>query len=134
MEGSWFKYQCRKNMKGDLLIGEGANIPSEHCRGTLEQGLKPTHAHIGPCDELVIHPGVDPAFLSLSIVYPPHDPKKDKVFKKTRQNELDIMKTMPQQMCAALKPNVGQIKNCSVILFLFLAECIIHFTERIGIG
>lgn len=110
MKGSCFESQCRQNMEGDLLIG--AKIPSEHCRGTREQGMKFTHAYIGPCDDLVIHPGVDPAFLSSPIMYSPHDSKKDKAFRKTRQNELDIMKTMSQQMCAALKPKVSQINCC----------------------
>lgn len=34
---------------------------SGHCRGTPEQGTKYTKAHIGPCNEVVTYPGVDPA-------------------------------------------------------------------------
>lgn len=34
----------------------------EPCRGTLEQGIKPTTVHIGLCDGLVPHPGLDAAF------------------------------------------------------------------------
>lgn len=35
---------------------------SEPCRGTLEQGIKPRTAYIGPCDGLVTHTGLDAAF------------------------------------------------------------------------
>lgn len=55
----WAGEDFRQNMKGVLVIGEGAIAPSEQCRGTLEQGTKPTVARIGPCDELVNHPVVD---------------------------------------------------------------------------
>lgn len=47
----------------------GARTPLDHCLGTLEQGTKPTNAHIRPCDALGTHPGVDPA-LTLVITLP----------------------------------------------------------------
>lgn len=34
--------QCRQNMKGVLVVVEGARLSSEHCRDTAEQGTKPT--------------------------------------------------------------------------------------------
>lgn len=37
-------------------------MPSEHCRGTFEQGSKPTNSHTGLCDDLLTHPGAEPAF------------------------------------------------------------------------
>lgn len=66
-------------MEGVLVEGKGARTPSEQCGGTLEQSAEPTTAHIGPYDELVTHPGVDP---SSPIVYPPRDPERDKVVRK----------------------------------------------------
>lgn len=41
-----------------MAIGGGPRTPS----GTLEQGTKPTIAHIGPCDKLTTHSGMHPAF------------------------------------------------------------------------
>lgn len=54
----------------DKTIGEGARTSSEYCLS------KP---HIGLCDEMVTHPGVDP------VVRPPLDPERDKADKKTRR-------------------------------------------------
>lgn len=46
-----------------VCMGEMFDLhTSEPCRGTLEQGIKPTTAHIGPCDGLVTHPRLDVAF------------------------------------------------------------------------
>lgn len=70
----------RQNVGSVLVVRGDARTPSEHCSGTLEQGTEPKNAHIGPCDELVSHPGVD---LPLTSKSPPHDPKRDKVVKKT---------------------------------------------------
>lgn len=81
MEGSWVESEGRQNVGSVLVVGGDASTPSEHCSGTLEQGTEPKDAHIGPCDELVSHPGVD---LPLTSMSPPHDPKRDKVIKKTR--------------------------------------------------
>lgn len=48
--GSWFKSKCRQNM----LIGK---VP-EHLQSSAEVSL--SKPHIGLCDEMVTHPGVDP--------------------------------------------------------------------------
>lgn len=49
--------QSRQNMEG-VLVGQGIRPPSKHCRSTLEQGTKPTNAHMGPCDGLGTHPSI----------------------------------------------------------------------------
>lgn len=72
------------NMEGVLVVEEGATTPSEHCRGPLEQGIKPTTAHIGPGNGLLTHPGVD---LPSPIVYPPRDPKRAKAVKKMQRDK-----------------------------------------------
>lgn len=48
--------------------GGFTRTPSLHCRGTLEQCTETAVNHIGPCDELVTDPGVDPAFTHLCSV------------------------------------------------------------------
>lgn len=60
--GSWFEPNNRQNMKGVLVVVGGAETPSGHNPGTLEQGTVSTNAHIGPCSELATHSGVIPAF------------------------------------------------------------------------
>lgn len=59
-------------MEGVLVVKECARTPSEPCQGTLEQGTKPTIAHIGLCDESRGGPSV----------YPSRDLERDKVVKK----------------------------------------------------
>lgn len=48
---------------------EGAGSPSEHCRGTLEQGAEPTHAHIGTGSQKL--PGEDQTEPSEHLPAPP---------------------------------------------------------------
>lgn len=81
MEGSWGESEDRQGFGSVLLVGGDARTPLEHCSGTLEQVTEPKNAHIGPCDELLSHPGLD---LPLTTMSPPHDPQRDKVIKKTR--------------------------------------------------
>lgn len=44
-----------KNLGGVLVEEGGARRETEHCRGTLEQSIKPPNVPIGPCLELVTH-------------------------------------------------------------------------------
>lgn len=71
---------CRLNM-------EGARTPPEHCPGTHKQGTEPTGAHIGLCDKLETHPGVDHAFTHC---VPPHDPKGIKMVKMRRETKISL--------------------------------------------
>ncbi|TWW79831.1 hypothetical protein D4764_10G0008610 [Takifugu flavidus] len=64
---------------------EGAKTSLQHCGGTHEQGIEPTNGHIGPCDELATHPGVD---LPSHMGYPPRDPERDKVTHPSGMNAL----------------------------------------------
>lgn len=41
-----------------LVKGGGARTPSEHCRGTLEEGIEPPYAATGTSDELMTHSGM----------------------------------------------------------------------------
>lgn len=50
--------QSRENLGGVLIIWRGARTPSEHYRGTLEQGTDPPNADIQFCNELGTHPGL----------------------------------------------------------------------------
>lgn len=43
-------------------VGEGARTPSDYCRGTLKQGAQSSNVHKGPCEELAIRLGMDPAY------------------------------------------------------------------------
>lgn len=45
----WFKSRWRQNIEGVPVAGGGVRTPSDHCRGTHEQGTEPSNAHIGPC-------------------------------------------------------------------------------------
>lgn len=47
-EGSRFEPQSGQNLEGVLVVAEGATTPSEHYRGTFQQGSKLTNAYIGP--------------------------------------------------------------------------------------
>lgn len=54
----------------------------------LEQGTRPTNAHIGPCDDLATHPGVEP-FLYPVCSFPVTFRGHREAVKKTRQ-ETDV--------------------------------------------
>lgn len=70
----------------------------EHFQGTIKQVTKPTNARIGPCDELASHPEVH---LLLSIVYPPHDPDRNKEDKNTRESFFRIA-VMNFNICSSM--------------------------------
>lgn len=61
-KGSWFKPQCGKNMEGVQVAGEGARVPSEYYRRSLEQGTEPPNGPIALDNEFAIYSGVYPAF------------------------------------------------------------------------
>lgn len=66
-------------MEGVLLIGGGSKIPSEDCQSTPEQGRETIKCSHGP--GMSWRP-----VLGLTVyVNPPHDPKREKVVKKTRR-------------------------------------------------
>lgn len=80
VEGSWLKLQG----KAGRCSGTSGRCQTTFraLSGTLEQGAEPADAHIGTCQELSTHPGVDPTFTHS---LPPRDPLKE--IKRLRRQE-----------------------------------------------
>lgn len=82
-EGDCFKLCCtqKRSEVCDVLVH------LHHCCSSPEQGTDPPkNALIGPCDELVAHAGVYPAFVTCSwdgVQFPPRDPTRKPADKKT---------------------------------------------------
>lgn len=61
LRGGEFLVPAPVQKKHGRRSGSWGGLPEhlQSTQGTLEQGSEPTNAHIGPCDEMATHPGVD---------------------------------------------------------------------------
>lgn len=71
--GSWLKPRCGQIMEGLLEVGTGGWTPSEHCRGTLEQGIELPNPHMALAllENLGTHSGVSPIYSWERLQHPP---------------------------------------------------------------
>lgn len=51
LRGGGFNLGCGQTIEGVLVVGGGDRTPSQHRRGSLEQGTELPNAHIGPWNE-----------------------------------------------------------------------------------
>lgn len=74
-----------------LVVGAGDRNSSEHCQGTLVQGIKGSH---GALPELETHAQVYPTFAQmLAWLQAPCDPERDKVVRNEKLTKKSILAT-----------------------------------------